>query len=100
MIIGANPFSDGSGDDTCFSDRGIGYISNNSSLNVKEKDAIWKKRAIVWATNNPIEWIKLIPKKIFYLYSCEVSLLDYFQSAPMPKSYTNDFKDIILHSRD
>lgn len=97
MIIGANPLADGSWDETCLEVGEIGYIPNASSLNVKEKEAIWKTRAIEWAVNNPIEWIKLIPKKIFYMYSCEITLLHHFRSEPRSGSYVNDFKGIIRH---
>lgn len=97
MIAGSNPLSDGSYDGAGLRKGGIGYIPDESLLNVKEKDAIWKERAVKWAVENPGEWLKLIPKKLFYLYSCEISTLHHFRSESRTGSYAEDFKALINH---
>ncbi len=100
MIAGANPLADGSYDGVAVRKGGIGYIPNEGELTVNEKDAIWKERAIKWIVENPVDWLLLVPRKLFYLYGCEVSLLYHFRTEPRPGSFVNDFKGVVQHFPD
>lgn len=97
MIMGANPTADGSYNGDVFRKDQIGYIQKGNELTVKEKDAIWKSRSLGWIKENPDEWLKLIPKKMFYLWSCDITLLYHFRTEPRVGSYSADFIGILKH---
>jgi len=80
MIIGANPQATGRYDTISFSKDGAAFIADEDNLSVRVKDKIWRKRALEWKLKNPKNWLSLIPKKFYYLYSSDRTFLKYFRS--------------------
>jgi hypothetical protein len=97
MIAGSNPLSDGSYDVVALKEGGLGFIDNENELTVFQKDSMWKARSINWIVANPVEWLELVPKKLFYLYSCEISTLNHFRTESREGSFSNDFKQLAGH---
>jgi hypothetical protein len=70
LIMGANDDADGSFNSTCFEKGKIAYVHEETLRNMtyKEKNALYTHLALEWILKNPLKWISLFPKKIFYLY--------------------------------
>ena len=94
MIAGSNSLSDGSYDVIALRKGGLGYIENENEVLVFKKDSIWRSRSANWIMENPKEWLGLIPKKLFYLYSCEISTLNHFRTDPRNGSFSGDFRSL------
>lgn len=68
LIMGANDDADGSYNDEVFNKGKLGYLQNRQQLTYRQKNSIWKERAFNWIKTHPIEYIELMPKKLFYMY--------------------------------
>lgn len=44
------------------------YIDNYYKIDCFKKDSIWKERCLNWISNNPKEYLRQIPPKVFYTY--------------------------------
>jgi hypothetical protein len=71
LVLGSSPIADGSYVNGTFDPGNYGYIENQEILPYSIKDAIWKRRALEWVVANPIDWLLLIPQKIFYTFSTD-----------------------------
>jgi hypothetical protein len=73
LVMGANDDADGSFDATCFQEGKIAYLPPEISdtMTFAEKDNYYKRIAIDWILRNPIKWLLLFPRKIFYMYGTE-----------------------------
>ena len=77
LLMGANDFAEGnyssgakinkSGEMGSIPDKGMTF---------KERDAYRLDKAIQWIVANPNKYLKLFPKKLFYLYSHDLSAMD------------------------
>lgn len=69
MIMAANDKANGGVINIFSNSEDIGWIDNEDSLTYKEKDAIWKKRAIDWIIDNPVPYLGLYFKKLLFLWA-------------------------------
>ncbi len=69
LIMGASDMADGSYNSSILQKGNAGYIQNEDKVTFKVRDAQLKKIAFNWIVNNPIKYLKLVPKKIFYMYA-------------------------------
>ena len=51
-----------------YSHRNPMYIENSNNMDCLKRDSIWKERCLNWIIDNPKEYLKQIPSKIFYTY--------------------------------
>lgn len=68
LLVGANDKADGSFSKLVFQKGNLGYITPSDNLTTVQLDQIWRKRAIHWIENHPVQWMSLFPKKFFYMY--------------------------------
>jgi hypothetical protein len=73
LIMGANDDANGTYMTEVFKMGKLGYLENRKQLTYRQKDSIWQKRAFDWIKTNPINYIKLVPKKLFYMYAHDCS---------------------------
>lgn len=69
MIMAANDKANGGVINIFSNSEDLGWIDNEDSLTYKEKDAIWKKRAIDWIIDNPVSYLGLYFKKLLFLWT-------------------------------
>lgn len=69
MIMAANDKANGGVINVFSNSEDLGWIDNEDSLTYKEKDAIWKKRAIGWIIDNPVSYLGLYFKKLLFLWA-------------------------------
>ncbi len=78
LIMGANDFADGSYESTIFKRGNPGYISKNDSLLFNIRDKYLRETALNWIEDNPIKYLGLIPKKLYFMY-----IHDFHSLAPL-----------------
>ena len=72
MLMGANDESDGSYM-TMFEEGQAGYIPNEQRkvMTFDEYDVEYKNRAIAWILENPLDFLLLVPAKLFYFLATD-----------------------------
>ena len=70
MLMGANEDADGSYDDTVFTEGKAGYIQPEIKKDMRytEINAHYSEAASKWIHENPTRYIRLMPRKLFYMY--------------------------------
>ncbi len=68
MIMGCWDQATGKYDDVVFDSGNPGYIDPELKYNVVERDSCLSARSVDWIIHNPIRWVSLVPKKMFYLW--------------------------------
>lgn len=73
FLMGANEDADGSYDYTVFTEGKAGYLTpeQKAELSYDEINEIYRSAAIEWIKENPVDYLKLIPKKVFYFLATE-----------------------------
>jgi len=99
--MGANDDADGSYNNTVFNEGNIGYISDEdkSEFDYKDYSAFYKRAALDWIKDNPAKYLRLIPVKLFYLFSTDTySAQSFFDNTinTSGKNYLVRLKDILL----
>ncbi len=101
LLMGANDDADGSYNNTVFNEGNIGYISDEdkSEFDYKDYSAYYKRAALDWIKDNPAKYLRLIPVKLFYLFSTDTySAQSFFDNTinTSGKNYLVRLKDILL----
>ena len=68
LIIGANDDINGTYTDKVFQEGNIGYIADDATYDVFQKDSIWKSRSIEWIKENPAKYLAYAPIKMARLW--------------------------------
>jgi hypothetical protein len=91
LIMGANDKADGSYNTEVFKKGNLGYIVKEISF--AQRDSLLKSYAVNWIKMNPIKYLLLAPKKIFYLYAH-----DFYAMNPLSGNMKNvvESKEYIL----
>lgn len=73
FLMGANEDADGSYNNTVFKPGKAGYLTfeQKAELSYEEINEIYRSAAIEWIKENPVDYLKLIPKKVFYFLATE-----------------------------
>ncbi|MBO5359200.1 MAG: hypothetical protein J6B25_00010 [Clostridia bacterium] len=73
FLMGANEDADGSYNSTVFLEGKAGYLTpeQKAELSYDEINEIYRSAAIEWIKENPVDYLKLIPKKVFYFLATE-----------------------------
>jgi hypothetical protein len=98
LIMGANDDADGSYNTTCFQEGKIAYLDQDvlNNMTFTQRDSYYRKLAIQWIIKNPIKWILLFPKKIFYLYA-SADLTNNYVFVPSNNTYLQSYNYILTH---
>lgn len=68
MLMGGNKYATGAHNARSFEAGARGFIENAEKMTFSEKGAYWQSQAIDWITSNPLQWLSLMPKKLFYTF--------------------------------
>lgn len=65
-------------------------IGQDSTLNVSEKDAVWRSMFFSWLSQNPMEYVRQMPAKLVNTYASDNVNLCAFLSAKAEREYLYD----------
>lgn len=73
FLMGANEDADGSFENTVFKEGKAGYLTpeQKAEMSYDEINKFYRNTAIEWIKENPVDYLKLIPKKVFYFLATE-----------------------------
>ncbi len=73
FLMGANEDADGSYNNIVFKEGKAGYLTpeQKAEMSYDEINEIYRSVAIEWIKENPVDYLKLIPKKVFYFLATE-----------------------------
>lgn len=103
FLMGAHEDADGSYENTVFNEGKAGYIppEERAEMTVEEINAVYKKAATDWIKANPVKYLSLMPKKLFYFlatdtYSGDIYFDNKIQTAG--RNYIQSLMNIITGS--
>ncbi len=101
MLMGANDEADGSYMSTMFGEGKAGYIPDEQRkvMTFDQYDEEYKSRAIAWILENPIDFLLLVPAKLFYFVATDTYGGSAFFDNVIETdnlAYILDLKDILL----
>lgn len=68
MIMGANDDATGTYNAAVFKKGNTGHIEKEGSKTYIEKGEFWKSQSLKWVKENPLRWILLFPRKLFFTF--------------------------------
>ncbi|MDV3428932.1 MAG: malectin [Bacillota bacterium] len=72
LIMGANDDANGAFNPVVFNKGKIGHIPGSNWTFIQKND-YWTKSAVNWIKENPVKYVKLLPKKIIYTYATDTT---------------------------
>jgi hypothetical protein len=77
VITGAVGDLVGENNNLAFQKGNLGFIPNAKDVSFFVKDSIWRKRGFGFIVEKPIEYIKLIPRKLFRLFYHDLAFVNF-----------------------
>ena len=68
ILMGGNEFATGTHSARSFEPGARGFIENAEKMTFSEKRTYWQSQAFDWITSHPMQWLALVPKKLFYTF--------------------------------
>jgi hypothetical protein len=99
LIMGANDDANGNYNNICFEEGKIAYIHEETLQNMtyKEKNTFYTRLAVDWILKHPLQWVLLLPRKIFYLYGKAFSPFSYVF---LPSDSRDEYPPLFLSSTE
>ncbi len=69
LLMGANEDANGSFNADVFEEGNAGFLSNEHNLTHEQKTNFYRKEAVAWISENPVQWIMLLPLKFMHMYA-------------------------------
>ncbi len=97
FLMGANEDADGSYDDTVFAEGKAGYIPDEvkKEMHYSEINAVYKEAGDEWIRRNPVRYLSLMPKKLFYFIATETYSFDSYFDNEKVTSGASYLKEVI-----